>query len=340
MDSVEFCGQLCHEVMEPEFAALPGRAALAGQVRRLPHRRGRRLVRQVEVVGHAADLRRHASTRYERPVPDAGAQPAPGTRNLRAVPLARQVPRRQDRRASAEYAEDEANTMTETSLRLHVGGSRAAPAVRDRASTGTRAPNNEIEYVATDDKRQEIPVRPPHRPPHRQVKEFVVEGATPPSWQGGARRRMDCVDCHNRPDHAFCHDGGAGGEHRDGGRATAGRPAVRPTRRRRASARGGVPVAGRGAGGASTGPADSTSRLSRRADAKPTSTGPSRACSGSTAAMSSPPCGSPGARTSTTGATPTPPGCFRCHDDNHKTKDGEVIRQDLRPLPRGGVIGS
>jgi hypothetical protein len=22
------------------------------------------------------------------------------------------------------------------------------------------------------------------------------------------------------------------------------------------------------------------------------------------------------------------PGCFRCHDDNHKTRDGEVIRQD------------
>ncbi len=22
------------------------------------------------------------------------------------------------------------------------------------------------------------------------------------------------------------------------------------------------------------------------------------------------------------------PGCFRCHDDNHKTADGEVIRQD------------
>jgi hypothetical protein len=22
------------------------------------------------------------------------------------------------------------------------------------------------------------------------------------------------------------------------------------------------------------------------------------------------------------------PGCFRCHDDNHKTKDGKVIKQD------------
>jgi hypothetical protein len=22
------------------------------------------------------------------------------------------------------------------------------------------------------------------------------------------------------------------------------------------------------------------------------------------------------------------PGCFRCHDDNHKSKDGAVIRQD------------
>ena len=22
------------------------------------------------------------------------------------------------------------------------------------------------------------------------------------------------------------------------------------------------------------------------------------------------------------------PGCFRCHDDSHKSKDGKVIRQD------------
>jgi hypothetical protein len=22
------------------------------------------------------------------------------------------------------------------------------------------------------------------------------------------------------------------------------------------------------------------------------------------------------------------PGCFRCHDENHKTKDGSVIKQD------------
>ena len=32
------------------------------------------------------------------------------------------------------------------------------------------------------------------------------------------------------------------------------------------------------------------------------------------------------------------PGCFRCHDDQHKSPEGRVIRQDWRPVPRDPVI--
>jgi hypothetical protein len=63
-------------------------------------------------------------------------------------------------------------------------------------------PANEIEYVATDAKRQEIPyVRLKDEGGH--VREYRTTGATDATVAGGQRRRMDCVDCHNRPTHAF-----------------------------------------------------------------------------------------------------------------------------------------
>jgi hypothetical protein len=35
------------------------------------------------------------------------------------------------------------------------------------------------------------------------VREYYVEGITPEELQKGEQRRMDCVDCHNRPTHPF-----------------------------------------------------------------------------------------------------------------------------------------
>src|SRR4051812_42505662 len=61
---------------------------------------------------------------------------------------------------------------------------------------------NEDEYIATDDKRQVIPwVR--FKDGKGQVREFTVPGTTPEQLAKGERRRMDCVDCHNRPSHTM-----------------------------------------------------------------------------------------------------------------------------------------
>ena len=33
------------------------------------------------------------------------------------------------------------------------------------------------------------------------MREYVAEGVTPEQLAKGERRRMDCMDCHNRPSH-------------------------------------------------------------------------------------------------------------------------------------------
>jgi hypothetical protein len=104
-------------------------------------------------------------------------------------------------RVIREYADDEENSETATTLTLFVGGGSA------RLGTGSGIHwhmniDNEIEYVTTDPKREVIPyVRLRDR--NGTVREFVTPGTTAEQIAGGERRRMDCLDCHNRPAHTM-----------------------------------------------------------------------------------------------------------------------------------------
>src|SRR6185295_2183900 len=56
-----------------------------------------------------------------------------------------------------------------------------------------------VEYVATDDKHETIPyVR---ATAGGKVTEYLAEGVT--ARPSGTLVRMDCIDCHNRPAHTF-----------------------------------------------------------------------------------------------------------------------------------------
>jgi hypothetical protein len=199
MDSVAFCGQLCHVVMEPEFAAYQDG----------PHSR----VKCVDChIGEGADWfvkSKLSGTRqifavmfnsFDRPVPT----PVHDLRPARETCEQCHWPEKfhgDKIEVVPEFAEDEANTKSETALRLHVGGSRRSLGLASGIHWHTNA-DNEIEYIATDEKRQEIPyVRLTNRRTG-EVTEFAVEGADPARLEG-ERRRMDCVDCHNRPTHVF-----------------------------------------------------------------------------------------------------------------------------------------
>ena len=100
-----------------------------------------------------------------------------------------------------EHADDQANTRTTTTLRIHVGG----PIGGTGTGTGihwhmNRA--NEVEFVALDEKCEQIPyVRV--STPDGAVREYFAEGVTPADVEGQPRRRMDCLDCHSRPAHPF-----------------------------------------------------------------------------------------------------------------------------------------
>jgi hypothetical protein len=95
-----------------------------------------------------------------------------------------------------EYAGDEANTESTTTVRLHIGGMSPDGTLRGIHSHLLQ----DIEYVATDHQRQTIPYVRVRRS-NGSVSEFFAEGVA--SVPEGERRQMDCIDCHSRPSHSF-----------------------------------------------------------------------------------------------------------------------------------------
>jgi hypothetical protein len=88
-----------------------------------------------------------------------------------------------------------------TRLIMHVGGG-LPEYVGSKGIHWHTNPQIEIDFVAADARREEIPyVR--LKDASGKVTEFRAPTADETKIATGERRRMDCVDCHNRPTHAF-----------------------------------------------------------------------------------------------------------------------------------------
>jgi hypothetical protein len=200
MDSTQFCGQTCHTVMEPEFAAYQGsphahvncvechigpgagwfvRSKLSG-------------VRQVfAVTFHTYSRPIHAPVKFLRPARETCEQchwPQRFTGDKFVV--------------KTTYKDDEKNTPQTTALLLKVGGRtwQGAVGIHGRhLDEGAR-----IRYISIDDQRQVIPVVY-YTDDKGKTVEYVSSDtqATKQQLEAGEHRSMDCVDCHNRPTHAF-----------------------------------------------------------------------------------------------------------------------------------------
>jgi len=103
---------------------------------------------------------------------------------------------------NTSYKDDEKNTPQTDVLVLKVGG------ITWQGSVGIHghhlADNARIRYISTDVARQVIPVVD-YTDDSGKTTEFISTDAKPTQQQldKGDHRVMDCVDCHNRPTHAF-----------------------------------------------------------------------------------------------------------------------------------------
>jgi hypothetical protein len=106
-------------------------------------------------------------------------------------------------RTYQHYLSDEANTPYAVRLLLNVGGGDPSHGPGGGIHWHMNIAN-EITYLSTDDQRQVIPyVRAKDREGH--VTEYKVADfkMSPEEIERAPKRRMDCVDCHNRPSHIY-----------------------------------------------------------------------------------------------------------------------------------------
>lgn len=200
-ESVEFCGKLCHEVMEPEYTAY----------QTSPHAR----VRCAEChIGEGADwfVKSKLSgayqvysvlfNKYSRPIPTPikNLRPAQETCERCHWP---QYFFSEKKIQKTYFKKDEKNSPWTVSLLMKIGG--GSPEMGPTAGIHWHMNiNRNIEYIAKDRMRQEILyVKATDR--SGNVTEYLSsdEPLTREQIDSLPKFRVDCIDCHNRPSHVY-----------------------------------------------------------------------------------------------------------------------------------------
>jgi NapC/NirT cytochrome c family protein len=200
-ESVAFCGKTCHSVMKPEYVAY-----LAS-----PHARVRCVDCHVgsgagwyvqSKLSGAYQLYSVTFNKFSRPIstPVHNLRPAQETCEQCHWPekfFGAQL------KTFNHYAYDEKNSLRQTRMLLNVGG--GSPATGQVAGIHWHMNiGNKISYISTDEHRQTIPwVKVQDR--QGNVTEYIDRNRpmTAEQIQTSPKRNMDCVECHNRPAHVY-----------------------------------------------------------------------------------------------------------------------------------------
>lgn len=308
-ESNEFCGQVCHAPMAPEFSAHQVGAHARVDCVQCHVAPGAKGFVAAKTNG-TRQLYLFMRGTYSKPIPEPHDRLPAVTGTCAECHTPGRPPRDVVRRVAA-YNDDETSSDNSSELTMLM----AANHWHARADVN-------VEYVATDAARETIPyVRV--TAPGGAVTEYFADGVT--ERPAGVTKRMDCLDCHNRPAHTFA---ATADRAVDGAIASGALPTSLPYTRRDVMAalkkdydtadagasgiRGDLMAAFAAAGAGRQDEIDRTIAAATRVYRE--NVFPSMKITW-------------GTYPNQMGHSDTL-GCFRCHDDSHKSKSGTLIRQD------------
>ncbi len=201
-ESVEFCGETCHEVMQPEFTAYQNS----------PHAR----VKCVDChVGSGAGwyVRSKLSGAYQVYAVLANNYPRPIPTPIQNLRPAQETCEQchwpshfsgEKKVVNTYFKSDEENTRWTIALLMKIGGG----STESGPANGIHWHMNiasEVTYVSTDTLNQVIPwVRMRNKRTGAVVEYRSTEAdITDEQLNALPHKRMDCIDCHNRPSHIY-----------------------------------------------------------------------------------------------------------------------------------------
>lgn len=200
-DSDEFCGTICHTVMEPEYTAYKSS----------PHSRvgcvkchigpGAGWFVRSKLSG-AYQVYSVIFNKYPRPI----ATPVHSLRPARETCEQCHWPEQfysEKKHFNTYFLSDEKNTKWRITLLMKIGGGDEETGnisgIHWHIKQGT-----EITYISTDSTREVIPwVHSKTKDGKDEIFISKESGLSEQEMKKGVVRQMDCIDCHNRPSHIY-----------------------------------------------------------------------------------------------------------------------------------------
>lgn len=197
-DSTEFCGTVCHTVMEPEFTAY----------QRSPHAR----VACAEChIGPGAEWFAKAKIsglrqvwgvmvgKYSRPIPAPVEHLRPARETCEQCHWPNKFHGKRVKTFTS-FSNDNQIKPDVTEIALHIGGRN--PVTKNFEGIHWHVSDNvEVKYIS-DEKRKDVS-RVMVKRPDGSVEEFIKGDIAMTEEKANSWRIMDCVDCHNRPTHIY-----------------------------------------------------------------------------------------------------------------------------------------
>jgi nitrate/TMAO reductase-like tetraheme cytochrome c subunit len=200
-ESVQFCGQACHTPMNPEYTAYQVSPHAHVPCVECHVGSGAGSYVRSKVSGTRQLIALTLNT-FPRPIPTPVHNLRPAQETCEQCHWPKKFYGGQ-LKVFTHYANDEKNTLRQVRMIIKTGGGDPATGAPEgihwHMNTG-----NKIEYVAADEKHETISYIHVEDLQGR-VTEYYAKDSTLSKDQiaKAPRRRMDCVDCHNRPAHIY-----------------------------------------------------------------------------------------------------------------------------------------
>jgi nitrate/TMAO reductase-like tetraheme cytochrome c subunit len=201
-ESVEFCGTVCHEAMKPEYVAYQNSAHARVTCAQCHIGSGAEWFVKAKISG-MYQVYSVLANKVPRPIPT----PIENLRPARETCEQCHWPEKfyaNSLHNEKYYLTDEGNTEWEIQLRMKTSPEHSSKGQQEGIHWHIN-PNVQIDYIATDAKREVIPwVRYINKVTGDTV---IYHDQNEPLEEAGVdtlpMRLMDCMDCHNRPAHNY-----------------------------------------------------------------------------------------------------------------------------------------
>jgi nitrate/TMAO reductase-like tetraheme cytochrome c subunit len=200
-ESVEFCGQVCHSVMNPEFVAY--NAAPHSKIRCVECHVGGGAEHYFKAKFNGVRQLYHLTFgTYSKPIKTPvhnmrAANETCGKCHWTEKYYGEQL------KVFNHYGYDETSSLNQTRMLIKVGGGSPSHGQSGGIHWHMNL-NNEVQFISSDERRQNIAwVRMKNG--DGSVTEYFAKNAnlTTDQIDKAEKRKMDCIDCHNRPTHMY-----------------------------------------------------------------------------------------------------------------------------------------